>query len=169
VQINYINIPPKEQVKYLGLTLDYKLNGRQHIIKKRKQMDQKIKEFNWLIGKKSHLSIDNKLLLYKTVIKPIWIYGIELWESTIAIIQQAQSKLLRSITNAPWYVSNLTLHKDLKTPFVTEFIRENSTKYFNKLENHSNPLLQPLLQPHENRRLKRIWPSDLRKDRKSVV
>jgi hypothetical protein len=42
-------------------------------------MDQKIKELYWLIGKKSHLSIDKKLLIYKTVIKPIWTYGIELW------------------------------------------------------------------------------------------
>ena len=30
-------------------------------------------------GKKSHLSIQNKLLIYKAVIKPIWSYGIELW------------------------------------------------------------------------------------------
>ncbi|PNF16706.1 hypothetical protein B7P43_G05338 [Cryptotermes secundus] len=122
-------------------------------------MDQKTKELNWLIGRKSHLSIENKLLIYKMVIKP------ELWgcasKSNIAIIQRAQSKILRSITNAPGYVSNHTLHTDLKTPYVTEVIRENSTKYFNKLEKHSNPLLQPLLQPHQNRRLKRIWPSDL--------
>jgi hypothetical protein len=71
-------------------------------------MDQKIKELNWLIGKKSHISIDNKLLLYKTVIKPIWAYGIELCgcasKSNIAIIQRDQSKILRSITNAPWCV-----------------------------------------------------------------
>jgi hypothetical protein len=56
------------------------------------------------------------------------------------------------------------LHKDLKTPYVSETIRENSTKHYNKLENYSNsnPLLQPLLQPHENRRLQRNWPADLR-------
>jgi hypothetical protein len=83
-------------------------------------------------------------------------------KTNIAIIQRAQSKILRSITNAPWYVSNLTLHKDLETPYVTETIRENSTKHYNKLENHSNPLLQPLLQPHENRGLQRNWPADLR-------
>jgi hypothetical protein len=47
-------------------------------------------------------------------------------------------------------------------PYVTETIRENSTKYYNKLENHFNPLLQPLLQPHENLRLKINWPADLR-------
>jgi hypothetical protein len=114
----------------------------------------------------SYLSIDNKLLFYKRVIKPIWTYGIELWgcasKTNIAIIQRAQSKILRFITNAPWYVSNLTLHKDLKTPYVTETIRENSTKHYNKLENHSKALLQPLLQPHKNRRVKRNWPADLR-------
>jgi hypothetical protein len=33
----------------------------------------------WLIGKKSHLSIENKLLIYKAVTKPMWSYGTELW------------------------------------------------------------------------------------------
>jgi hypothetical protein len=52
VQTNHINIKLKEQLKYLGLTFDCKLNWRQHVIKKRKQMDQKTKELNWLIRKK---------------------------------------------------------------------------------------------------------------------
>jgi len=68
----------------------------------------------WLTGKHSHLSLENKLLIYKTVLKPVWTYGIELWgcatKSNIAVIQRYQSKLLRTITNAPWYVSNQTLH-----------------------------------------------------------
>ena len=53
---------------------------------KRKQIDLKTKEINWLIGKKSHLSIENKLLIYKAVIKPIWSYGIEL----VGLRQQVQ-------------------------------------------------------------------------------
>ena len=32
----------------------------------------------WLTGKSSKLKKDNKLLIYKYVIKPIWIDGIEL-------------------------------------------------------------------------------------------
>jgi hypothetical protein len=37
--------------------------------KKRKQIDLKTKEINWLKGKKkSNLSIENKLLIYKAVI-----------------------------------------------------------------------------------------------------
>jgi len=55
--------------------------------------------------KKSHLSIENKLLIYKAVIKSIWSYGIELWcsasKSNIVIRQRSQSKILRAITNAP--------------------------------------------------------------------
>jgi hypothetical protein len=33
----------------------------------------------WLLGRQSHLSTSNKLLLYKTILKPIWTYGIQLW------------------------------------------------------------------------------------------
>ena len=65
----------------------------------------------------SQLSIENKFLIYKTIIKPIWTYGIEIsgcaCKSSQPILQKAQSRMLRMITNAPWYVSNLTLHEDL--------------------------------------------------------
>jgi hypothetical protein len=162
VQINHINIPLKDQVKYLGLNFDCKLNWRQHITKKRKQMDQKTKELNWHTGKNFYLSIDKPV----TNIQNSHQAYMDIWHRTLRLCQQNKhchnTEILCSIINAPWYVSNRTLHKDLKTPYVSETIRENSTKHCNKLENHSNPLLQPLLQPHENCRLKRNWPADLR-------
>ena len=74
-------------------------------------------ELYWIIGKHSPLSLNNKLLIYKAILKPAWTYGIELWgcasPSNIAKIQRYQSKLLRLITNAPWFVTNQTLHQDL--------------------------------------------------------
>jgi hypothetical protein len=110
-------------------------------------MEQKIKDLYWLIGKTSHLSIDNKLLMYKTVIKPIWTYGILLWgclsKSNIDLMQRTQSKIVRLIVNAPWYVSNQTLHIDLKSPYVTGVIKEYSINLFRKLENHPNPQPRP--------------------------
>jgi hypothetical protein len=33
----------------------------------------------WLIGRNYKLSLENKILLYKTIIKPIWTYGTEIW------------------------------------------------------------------------------------------
>jgi hypothetical protein len=166
VHINKTNIQQADKATYLRITLDSKLTWRPHILKKRKQMDLKAAELEWINGKKSYLSLPNKLLIYKTVIKPIWTYGIQLWGSackpTVDIIQRAQSKLLRSITAAPWYVSNRTLHTDPEIPYVKEIIRQHGIAYVNKLKNHENPLLRPLLLPPINRRLKRKLPQDLR-------
>ena len=64
-------IPQTEAVKYLRLHFDCRSNWKEHITRKRKQIDLKTKEINWLIGKNSHLSIENKLLIYKAVIKRI--------------------------------------------------------------------------------------------------
>ena len=108
--------------------------------------------------------LENKLLIYKTVLKPVWTYGIELWgcasKSNIEIIQRYQSKLLRTMINAPWYVSNHTLHTDLRIPYVRTVFQERITKHRTLLTSHPNPLLVPLLQPMFNRRLKRRWKLD---------
>jgi len=82
-------------------------------------------------------------------------------KSSQAILQKAQSKILRMITNAPRYVSNLTLHEDLKIPYVREVIFEKYAKHHRKLETHPNPLLHPLLDTGQPRRLKRTQPVDL--------
>jgi hypothetical protein len=85
---------------------------------------------SWLIGKRSQLSLENKVLLYKAILKPIWTYGIELWgcakPTNTKILQTYQSKTLRGITGAPWYVSNKTIHEDLNIPVFTDEIKETS-------------------------------------------
>jgi hypothetical protein len=109
------------------------------------------------------MSLDSKVLLYKTIIKPIWTYGIELWacasKSSIAIMQRSQSKILRMIINAPWYVTNQTLHEDLNVPYITEVNQERSIKHHDKIKIHSNTTLWPLLEQQHRRRLKKILAS----------
>jgi glutaredoxin len=80
----------------------------------------------------------------------------------ISIIQRSQSEILRMIANAPWYVPNTTLHEDLNVPLVKEVIKQRSTRYHNKIEGHVDVLIKLLLQPHNQRTLKRNWPADLR-------
>ena len=118
------------------------------------------------LGRTSPLSINNKLLLYKTVIAPIWTYGLELWgcasKSNIAITQRFQSKLLRAIVNAPCYVTNAMIHSDLGISTVQDVIHDRSNKHRAKLQSHPNPLLQPLSRVNNiPRRLKRRWPAEL--------
>ena len=77
-------------------------------------------------------------------------------------IQRLQSKILRYITNAPWYVSNFTLHTDLRIPFVTTEINRLSLLYHQRLVGRHNELISAMSNPPTYaRRLKRQWTSDL--------
>jgi hypothetical protein len=49
----------------------------------------------------------------------------------------------------------------LNVPLVKEVIKQRSSRYHNRI-GHVNVLIQPLLEPHNERRLKRNWPADLR-------
>jgi hypothetical protein len=70
-------------------------------------------------------------------------------------------KILRSITGAPWYVSNFTLHNDLHIPFVAKEARRLSHLYHHRLASHHNALVTGLVTlPPIAPRLKRRWPTD---------
>jgi len=121
-------------------------------------MDLRHKELYWLLGRSSPLFVGNKLLLYKSLITPIRTYGIELWgracKSNTAIIQRCQSKILRTIVDTLWYVTNAVIHEDLGIPTVQEVVPTRSIKHRMKLETHSNPLLHPIPRDNVVRRLK---------------
>jgi len=120
---------------------------------------------NWLINARSQLSLDSKLTIHKAILRPIWTYGIELWgcskPSNTKILQTFQSKILRMISSALWYVSNQTLQSDFDIPYVTEVVRINANKYQNRSNEHSSQLIRALFDPSAGRRLKRLWPEDL--------
>jgi carbonic anhydrase len=119
-----------------------------------------------LLNRKSKLSIENKLIPYKCIIKPIWTYGIQLWgctnPSNTKIIQRFESKFLCLIINAPCYVSNFTLHNDLQIPFAIEEIHRLSTLYHQSVLEYNKRLVAENSEPpNARRRLRRQWPSDL--------
>jgi hypothetical protein len=65
------------------------------------------------------------------------------------------------IVDAPWYVSNATLHADLGISYVQDVIHQKCNKHHTRLETHENPPLKTPLLREEKRRLKRKWPIDL--------
>jgi hypothetical protein len=105
----------------------------------------------WLLGRKSKLSTNNKILIYKTRLKPICTYGIQLWGTTstsnIEILKCFQSKTLRIIMDAPWYVLNETVRKDLQIPTVKDEISRHITQYSKHLSTHPNSLTLNLQEP----------------------
>jgi hypothetical protein len=151
VHIYNEQLPQAEEVKYLGSHLDRRLITHKHIFVKRKHIGITLIMLYWLLGRKSRLSMSNKLLLYKVILKLIWTYGIELWgsasTSNIEILERFQSKALRVIADAPWYVSNVILLQDLQIPSVKEEIRRFSIHYSSRLHTHTNSLAVHLMEP----------------------
>lgn len=146
--------------------LDRRLTWRTHIFMKCKQLGMKLSKLYWILGRRSQLSIRSKLLVYKVILKPIWCYGIQLWgtasNSNIEILERFQSKVLRAIVDAPWYVPNKVIAHDLHMCSVKEEVSNYSKKYANRLSNHLNTLARALMRPHlSRRRLRRHLPCDL--------
>jgi len=144
-----LNVKHTETAKYLGIHLDCRLTWQKHVFAEIKQLGLQLHRMYWIIGRKSKLSLENKLLIYKTILKPIWTYGIPLWgtasNSNIEILQRFQNKVLRPIVNAPRHVPNTILHTDLQIPTVKAEITNFSTKYREKLITHPNELILALL------------------------
>ena len=164
LHLNHNTIPQADTVKYLGIHFDKTLTWKHHILQTRKHLNLKTRNLYWILGRHSPLSLRNKALIYKVILRPVWTYGIELWgcasTSNIEILQRYQSKLLRLITQAPWYVTNQTLHRDLGIPTIQEVSTAKAAAHCHALQVHPNPLLGPQTTPPPVRRLRRKWTFD---------
>jgi len=62
-------------------------------------------------------------MLNKQILKFVWTYGLQLWgytkQGNTDIIQRFQNKVLGNIVDAPWYIRNANLHRDLRMEMVT--------------------------------------------------
>lgn len=169
VSLNNQSIPMKSQTSYLGIILDKRLTWRPHIIAKRQEANRRYRLLQRLLDKRSKLSTHNKRLIYTTIIQPTWSYGIEIWgrakPSNLHRIQTLQSKILRKIVDAPFYVNNRTLHSDLNIPFIQDLASSRYLNFHSRLAGHPNPFANSLssrvIPGNPQRRLRRRWPRDL--------
>uniref|UniRef100_A0A2S2P256 Putative RNA-directed DNA polymerase n=1 Tax=Schizaphis graminum TaxID=13262 RepID=A0A2S2P256_SCHGA len=167
VTLNSIPIPSYSEVKYLGLILDSKLTWNPHLKAKRKALNTRLHLLRPLL--KSKMNINIKLLIYKSLLRPLWTYGVQLWgaakPSNTRTIQAFQSICLRLVASAPWYLTNNNLHKDLKIQNLNQISKLYYTRLHNKFQLHTNPLISKLstnsLPGNPRRRLKRQWCRDL--------
>jgi hypothetical protein len=148
------------------MILDAKLWWKEHIKKKRDELNIKLRKMYWLFGRNSELSVHNKLTLYKQVTRPVWNYGIQLWgcasESNIQVIHRYQNIVLKCIVNAPWYVRNSDLHRDLGIGTVTDIIAKFAKYHEKRLQDHIKIKPSRLLNVNNiTRRLKRKEPFEL--------
>jgi hypothetical protein len=65
------------------------------------------------------------------------------------------------IVDAPWYVPNTIIRRDLQIQTDTEEIRRYSSQYNARLSAHPNDLIVNLMELPDNRRMRRHLPNDL--------
>lgn len=115
--------------------------------------------------KKSKLNTLTKIMVYKSILKPIWTYGLQLWgtakKSNINIIERVQTKIIRSILGAPRYVKNEIILRDTNTLKVAKEAKKYSKKYIKRLANHPNTTAKDILLSNNYARLKRTDPLQL--------
>ncbi|GBP44618.1 hypothetical protein EVAR_75075_1 [Eumeta japonica] len=52
-----------------------------------------------------------------------------------------QNKFCKRAADAPWYVKNSVLHRDLQLPTISKFMKDASERFFDIASSHPNPLL----------------------------
>ncbi|GBP42596.1 RNA-directed DNA polymerase from mobile element jockey [Eumeta japonica] len=148
ITLNGEQIPHSDAAKYLGMHLDRRLTWKKHIWSKRKCLGTKLREMYWLIGGKSQSNNESKMAIYKSILKPVWTYGIELWgtasNSNIEILERFQTKAIRSMFNIPKCIQNKYILQDLRLKTVKQEIAIRSLSYQLKLAKHVNTLASEL-------------------------
>jgi hypothetical protein len=81
--------------------------------------------------------------------------------SNIEIPERFQSKALSIIVDAPWYVPNDHIRRDLQMTSVKEEICRSSNQYCARITTHPNDQILTLMEIPDNRRLRRHVPNDL--------
>ena len=80
-------------------------------------------------------------------------------------INEIQAKILRTIVNAPWYLRNEDIRRDLEIPTVKETISSNAERYKARIGTHPNRFaVETINTLNMERRLKRKHPANLTKD-----
>lgn len=139
-------IPWCTRVKYLGVWLDRRLSFSYHISEAVKRASQAMGRIGWLIGRRSRMSLRNKLTIYKSFILPVMTYASPVWAHAapwlIEKLRRRHNKCIRTIAGSPWYVRNSIIHRDLKIKSFRQLLHKYSFNYFRKADRHTNPLVR---------------------------
>ncbi|GFT69042.1 RNA-directed DNA polymerase from mobile element jockey [Trichonephila clavipes] len=130
-----------------------KLTFAYHIEQTRKKAIAVHAMLKKLISRRSKLAIRHKVLLYKSIIRPVMCYGSQIFGSTgmchLKKLHTLTNSFLRQIVYAPWVVRNEVIYRDLKIKPFLPHIKDLSKTFFDKLPNVPNELIsnQPAYDP----------------------
>lgn len=150
LELNDLEIPWSDEIKYLGIVFDKKFTFKKHIELTKTRSTIIIQKLYGLF-KSKNLDLKRKLQVYTTIIRPMITYGIAVWgisaKSNMSNIQIIQNKILRIICDAPWFISNRSIRRDLQIPTITNFVRDEVKTTISQAKEHWNTKLQDAFKP----------------------
>lgn len=148
VKVNGHEVNWSDHVKYLGVFLDKKLIFAKHIDKVLQRSGFCVKSLYSLLNRRSKLSHSNKLLLYKSVVRPIMLYSSPVWGSCAAThikkVQVAQNRCLKMCLNLPYRFPTTELHRLSKVEPVAQYIAKSKVQFYHGCRISDNPLIREL-------------------------
>lgn len=130
----------------LGIKLHSRLRFTHHITAQIIKAHTIITKLYPLINKKSSLSMQNKKLLYTTIIRPTLTYAAPIFNhiSNLQLhkLQIIQNKCLKLITKSNIYTKITHMHKITNLLTIRQYISTLSNKFYYNTFNHSNPIIK---------------------------
>ncbi|GFT89499.1 nucleic-acid-binding protein from transposon X-element [Trichonephila clavipes] len=141
-------------VKYLGLHIDSRLTFKKHIDYLSEKFWGRISLAISLVGRRSPLSLENKVILYKQILRPVITYGSPVWGAAAAT-HMKKYKRCRAVARVP---SNFSFRANL--PIVIDS-QSNATELLDQLGKFCDT---PLEGRFENGKL-RVFPASAEEHR----
>ena len=98
------------------------------------------------IFKNKHMSLRNKIILYKSLVRTAMLYACPIWSMTcqtdINKLQIVQNKFLRIIGNYRKFTLISIMHDNLHIEYVKDYKKTLSRNYFVRVETHGNALVR---------------------------
>ncbi|GFU01177.1 probable RNA-directed DNA polymerase from transposon X-element [Trichonephila clavipes] len=133
------------ETSYLGLILNHNLTYRPHFNEIKKKYWSKHFSLIELLGKKSKLSLKNRIFIFKTYLRPILTYGCAIWGAAgnnhLEDLQRLQNKVLRIIARAPRFIPRSVLHEELRVEPIHTLIANLSSNFHSSIPYHNNPTI----------------------------
>ena len=144
IQLNLIyntsNISVCESSKYLGVTIDHRLNFKPHILSLETRVSRSVGIPSKL---RSTFPSPTLLLLYHALVQPHLVYGLPLWGSTfktyLSKLQILQNKALRIITKSDWRTPITPKFRNLKILKIADLYTFELGKLMHQNYNNSLP------------------------------
>lgn len=162
------NIKPTQHVKYLGITLDNKINFKTHSHKKKKEIIARSKHFRSLTYKNRGINTETASKIYKTICRPMLEYGHLLYSNarrpTLNNIEVAERSSLRTLSkirhpeNPLYNPPNTLLYEKTKIEPILSRFRTLGKKFVNNP--HNLQILQcNTIQENDSRQHRRKYPT----------